>query len=242
MANRLRSPLLLAAGEERGYTEKMAAVDLRKVVVLGTVFPYAEKAPFVGSGKSVFAAIECSPDEKQVRCHECGEWLRAIGGHALLVHGITASTYKLKHGLNKGTSLDAPGYHKRRMQEAVSRLHATAGNSISGLRPQRSNAPGINKGKPRIHLSSELANSRGKCKAQMIYKIIRFKKEHGRNPSENELGMGHHSLMTLFRVESYTEILRIVEAASFCQDERMPWPEDYAAVMPSSPSSLGGVA
>lgn len=79
-----------------------------KVIIRGHVFDYAEKAPFVTSGKSVLGALEYNPETETVKCHECGEWFSSIGKHCFHIHEIPAVDYKVKHGLQQITPLDCP--------------------------------------------------------------------------------------------------------------------------------------
>jgi ROS/MUCR transcriptional regulator protein len=198
------------------------------VLIRGFMFTYEEKAPFVVSGKSVFAAIEYDEEQERVKCHECGRWMGSIGQHSTLVHHLTARNYKLKHGLNLSTSLDSPPYHKRRTIEVRSRANNTA-----GLVPARVGEVGRNRGKELWHASNELANARGRCRAQTLFKILCFTKRTGLEPELKDLGgITHHAICTLFEVDTYHDVLRLAQMAP-CLDERMPWPEDYFGVHPT---------
>jgi ROS/MUCR transcriptional regulator protein len=209
------------------------------VLVRGFVFTYEEKAPFVVSGKSLWAAIEYDEKQGLVKCHECGEWMQSIGQHSTLTHHLTARNYKLKHGLNLSTSLDAPPYRQRRVMEVRSRANNTA-----GLAPTCAGEAGKNRGKHLVHPSSELANSRGRCQAQTLFKILCFIKRTGQKPELKDLGgITHHAICTLFEVDSYRDVLRLTQMgqANDHWNERMPWPEDYFKVQVSSSSPVHSI-
>jgi len=90
----------------------------RYVIMLGQVFLWEGKAPFVESGKSVWGALEYDKEAEKVRCHECGEWHRNLGYH-LRIHGLSPREYKVKHRLNISSRLLGPNAHKERAAKTI---------------------------------------------------------------------------------------------------------------------------
>ena len=60
-------------------------------------------------------------DGGRVLCHECGRWLRSIGGH-LRTHGMTAREYKQAHGLPRGTPLISRELSQQQSETARGRV------------------------------------------------------------------------------------------------------------------------
>jgi hypothetical protein len=69
------------------------------------IFFYEQKAPYVPAGKSFRGVLEWDDSADRVRCHECGEWFKDVGGHARQSHGITAREFKRKYGLRAHSAL-----------------------------------------------------------------------------------------------------------------------------------------
>lgn len=143
----------------------------RRVLIRGCVFPYNEKAPFVASGKSVLGALEYCESSDMLKCHECGEWFENLGSH-LQRHEISASEYKLRHGLNQRSGLVGLRLKRTlsvagRGSSAASRFVRQPGLIAAGHRTQSLNAE---LRKPRAR-KREKANIDGVCQAQLLYRI-----------------------------------------------------------------------
>ena len=91
------------------------------IIIAGTMFPWAEKAPYVRSGESVLGAVEYDEKADEIKCHECGRWFRALSPHLRdratrdrkgrirpRPHAMSPKVYKVKHGLNLVSALSIP--------------------------------------------------------------------------------------------------------------------------------------
>lgn len=70
----------------------------------------------------------------QVICLECGQMYRQLSRHHLVMHGLTAKTYKKKWGIPLGQPLSARSLTQRRRQKAKAR---DAGQYLALWRAQR---------------------------------------------------------------------------------------------------------
>lgn len=145
-----------------------------KVIIRGAVYEYADKAPFVPSGKSVHGAIEMRSDGR-VKCHECGRYFASVGAHiGQGVHQISPREYKLRHGLRLQSGLCSPEVGRSYVTSSAVHLAQYRGRGhVQQLGPRRRNA--------------ELLNQNGKCKAQLGEKIKQIAAELGRTPKLSEL-------------------------------------------------------
>ena len=57
-------------------------------------------------------------DDRHVRCHACGAWFEALGGHIRRAHQLLADEYKAMFGLNAGTGLVSPAVRQRQQEIA----------------------------------------------------------------------------------------------------------------------------
>jgi hypothetical protein len=96
----------------------------RYVILLGHVFNYEDKAPFVQSGQSIRGAIEYDKDNDKLKCHECGEWFDAIWSHSFQAHGIHSREYKVKHGLAQSASLVSQSARDNMRQRTIERIRS----------------------------------------------------------------------------------------------------------------------
>jgi hypothetical protein len=100
------------------------------IIISGTMFPWAEKAPYVRSGESVLGAVEYDAKTDRIKCHECGEWEAHVGIH-LKAHGDNAKAYRLRHGLNIGSPLCGPG--RSRALEILALQHQAPARKVAKL-------------------------------------------------------------------------------------------------------------
>ena len=83
------------------------------VIVLGGVYAWESKAPYVESGHSVLGALEYNEGDNRIKCHECGGWYRSLGKHVAETHGMRPREYRRDHGLKTSTSLSVPSVRDR---------------------------------------------------------------------------------------------------------------------------------
>ncbi len=180
-----------------------------KVIIQGIVFDYEQKAPFVPSGVSIYAASEYDFRKDRLRCHECGEWFASVSVHiANGGHGdMGVEEYKRKHGLALTSSLIN---FKGRSQRALV-MNRNRPSDNPNFRAARS------KVKPAAKLNSEEErNSKGTCLAQTAFKIVMLAKKLGHTPSTRELiqaGIGPHDLQKAakaFGCETHNDAIRMI--------------------------------
>lgn len=216
-----------------------------KVIIRGHVFDYAEKAPFVVSGKSALGALEYDDQAEKIKCHECGRWFASVSDAHVRTHDISVSIYKLRHGLNQTTKLLTPeSKEKRKRQAERSGLSGKAALTRfkSGPRVKRR----IVKGHPD---QTESANEKARCKAQTLFRLQVLAAGLGRTPTVKEIeGAGIQ-----YAVHKHFGELRVAlesagllfrnhgrsKKSSDCalpigfptkmqlDDTRMPWPKEY---------------
>lgn len=181
-----------------------------KVLINRKIFLYEAKAPFSPSGKSILGAIEYRPDSEEMRCHECGYWLKNLSGH-LSLHGISARDYKLKHGLKVSTSLASASKclaHSNLMRkrngmrnpiEAADRMRYLATLASGEKRYLGIKAAGESR-----------RNARGACRLQTLEKIKTLSIVLGRTPSKKDLlSHGVYEKDVVFHFGSIREAQRI---------------------------------
>lgn len=161
-------------------TESGKPKNQRYVIVCGDVFRWAEKEPFVPSGKSVLGAIEYDRDAETVKCHECGKWMHSISQGHLKVHGVSAREYKINHGLFQKTPLMSPVRVARmrwgRDSKVLDRLRAQS-RAIAPRKARGIETAGW----------AEAQNRNGVCRAQVLA-AIKTKAILGRCPTEADIG------------------------------------------------------
>jgi predicted transcriptional regulator len=151
----------------------------RQVLIRGIMYPWAEKAPFVVSQKSVKGALEVKPETGELKCHECGEWFESLGAH-LRWHGIKAAEYKNKHGLRSATKLVS-----RQIQDRMAKWNRQHPNAKFGNHSRKSMARP--KRKAPAEFSYEFRNEKGSCAAQALEKLQRMASQLGRWPKDKEI-------------------------------------------------------
>lgn len=178
----------------------MSFDEATHVLIRGELFPFAAKAPFVTSGKSILGAAEYREvDGKQCgefKCHECGAWCPDLGNHVRFSHRnfnkhrpLTMREYKIRHGLalsrcvvhpEKKRKIPANGKHllgRRRSTYEISKCreaYAEILTARSGLGIGMTHSP-------------ETSNLRGLCCAQRRVQLVNLWRELGRTPTKEEL-------------------------------------------------------
>ena len=135
------------------------------VLIRGHIFTYAEKAPFVSSGCSLLGALEYDQAQDLVKCHECGAWFHGLGTH-IKHHKITKAMYAAKHGLRINGALSSIGTRLKQSLNAVAMFK----RGISNVGQKGVAIGGLPKGQ-RALPTFELHNERGRCAAQLIFKL-----------------------------------------------------------------------
>lgn len=164
------------------------------MIIKGTVYPWAEKGVFgfVVSGHSILGGLECSGDETEVKCHECGEWHSGIGSHITRKHSDSASEYRAKHGMTQTEPLMAP--------ELLRKMRSIDRASFIANRPPLNNtkAKSHNAARKRTalrkqfghHTSPATANLRMNCMAQLTVRLTNMAAKLGHCPSRQEMRHG----------------------------------------------------
>lgn len=171
-----------------GEVVYVAGQKATKVIICGSVFQYAAKAPFALSGMSVDGALITTDDESEIECHECGFWAQNLARH-IPKHGITAAQYKDRHGLARSAKLWAP------------KLRATQRDKCDPLGSERlakGRAIAVARARCRIDRNPQLLRTTSayvlenrnlalKCRAQLTSLIKNLAQEVGRMPTCNEI-------------------------------------------------------
>ncbi|OIV39355.1 hypothetical protein BIV57_00470 [Mangrovactinospora gilvigrisea] len=85
-------------------------------------------------GHGRFGILDADQDGQQVLCHECGRWVRGLGAHAWMAHGISAADYRAAHGLARGQSLSAPATRATQSQLARARVGSAGWRRLEAAR------------------------------------------------------------------------------------------------------------
>lgn len=158
--------------------------DLRKVRIGNEVMFYKEKAPFVTSGKSIKGALEFDDVSDLVKCHECGEWFKALPAHVLSKHSLSAHRYKAVHGLGSRTSLVCEST-RLKLSARAKRGYKTW---IENGALKRSLHKRKTYTKSKIYRDNhELRNIRKTCHLQLLNRLRNISKALGRTPSHPDL-------------------------------------------------------
>lgn len=215
------------------------------VIIRGHVFRYADKAPFVASGKSVLGALEYDQSRDQVKCHECGFWFKGLGGH-VKVHNLKRAEYNRKHGLRVVSALSCLATRKKH-QVAVKKHPNLKRKSPASLTAERRMAGSL-RAAPR---SVEVQNERAICAAQLLYRVQITATQVGHTPTAQDMRTAGISISALKARFGSTERamglaglqpnLRGAPVASPLPlhfpiendvNARMPWPKEYFDVEP----------
>jgi len=160
------------------------------VLILGSLFAWGEKAPYVESGHSILGALEYNEELQVLKCHECGGWKKNLGPHVRCAHAITAREYRRDRGLRSRSPLHAPGVTR---YAGPKNFRGKQGGSIEL----------VNAGKSKIWItgpSEETRNLHKRCRAQLTERIIRLAISLNRTPSSAELKKAGIHWITVVRV------------------------------------------
>lgn len=90
--------------------------------------------PAVGSidGYGLYGVLD--EDEEGLLCHECGGRYRSLGSHVAIGHGMSATDYKDRHGLPRGTALITRALRETHSQHARDRLDGEGWRALEDAR------------------------------------------------------------------------------------------------------------
>lgn len=178
------------SGSRSGLTRTVYVAGQKEthVIIAGIVFPWIAKSPYVASGQSVFGAIEYSPESDEVKCHECGEWRKALLQHARLVHGVSGEQYRLRHGFSKSSALVTPSVTQAKRAHAEDLQRTVVRNLPKAVNAKQKKIEEVRHGQGMGFVwSPETANLRHMCKAQIAERIEQLAATLGRTPTFKEL-------------------------------------------------------
>ncbi|MGA7366458.1 MAG: hypothetical protein WBX04_15135, partial [Candidatus Sulfotelmatobacter sp.] len=145
------------------------------IIIAGTMFPWAEKAPYVRSGESVLGAIEYDEKADQIKCHGCGNWYESIAYHVDPAHGQSARMYRVVHGITTKTSLMIPRLALDAARRGLERMTGTVLPAYSETVRAKAleSARRVVAGHPVLNRRrlSEQANLHARCRAQLVARI-----------------------------------------------------------------------
>ena len=181
------------------------------VIIGGTMFPWAEKAPYVRSGKSVLGAIEYDEKTDRVKCHECGEWHYHVGAHLAKapVDHADARAYRSAHGIRRDTALCTPSCRiaiRNRPRYGFSVSDSRSGQA--SLEIKRAAARTAQLAQPRA--TAEFHNLHAQCQAQLSVRISKLAADIGKSPGERELraaGIELSTVRTVFGMGRLNDVL-----------------------------------
>lgn len=177
------------------YKERHLDTRTEHVLICGTVFIEKDKGPFRRSGVSLLGALQYDQQRDEIKCHECGEFLRRLASHITKRHGINAREYKNKHGLNMSTRL---GGVFVKMYGGWPGLKLTRGQNVGG------------KARHTTPASPESLNARNNCSLQLISRIRELAGQLGYTPTHKQLmGQGIHGTALKAAFGSEATALRV---------------------------------
>ena len=171
------------------------------VLIRGHKFTYAEKAPFMQSGKSVLGALEYDEATDQTKCHECGEWFSGMGNH-VKAHGIKRADYNERHGLRVRSPLS--GLSVRQKHRTLATKAFEQGGNLNQVDVEKKNNARVENNKRRAGVTGNTAeydNERSRCMAQSLFRIQVLAAQTGHTPTSQELahiGLGSTMLVSRF--------------------------------------------
>lgn len=194
------------------------------VLIKNRVYLYAEKGPWVASGKSVQGALEYDQERDLVKCHECGDWFKSVGVHSEQAHNLTAREYKAKHGLSRKTALISEGTRAKFIKHHSGRicLNPCRTGSLKGCRASE----------VRYGMAAEGRNLKRNCQAQLIARVNEIASKLGRTPTESELQSSGVNPRTLCKVLSVRNTSAAMEMAGLAP--RAKGNPGWQAARPSS--------
>jgi hypothetical protein len=217
------------------------------VLIRGHVFLYAEKAPFVASGVSAMGAIEFNQADDTCRCHECGGYIRGLGNH-IRRHGLKRRDYNLRHGLRRNTRLGPPSIAAKHRKCVGQNNHKAIHLANAATKLKRGTMPTFGH-------SHETLNLNARCRAQLFFRVQMLALKIGHTPTKGDMraaGISASSIRRQFGgIPELAAIAGLQENRSGQKvpsplprdypneqqirdkfNERMPWPDDYAALQP----------
>lgn len=146
-----------------------------------TLYNYKEPFMIFENGFGYQGVLLYDKIDGTVQCHLCGKWFNSLGHHVNHAHGMTASAYKHKVGLNQSSAL---------ISEEVRLKLIGRGLSERQREVLAENRKKIDHTKPRaINYSNsrEKQNKTGNCPMQLLDRIKKKATELGRTPTAVEL-------------------------------------------------------
>lgn len=141
----------------------------------GKAFIGLAKAPLMKNKKHGFQGVLLqSEDRSKVECSECGDWMKQITNSHLSAHGLNASSYKKKYGLNIMTGLVSDVTKEKRFYKAIQNT-----NGLRNLRPNYQ----ARYAKEKKNDQMEFKNLRGTCPEQLKSKLVDYIKRFHRLPT-----------------------------------------------------------
>jgi len=165
------------------------------VLIDGIVFPFTEKAPFSKSGFSLKGALEYDDKSDLIRCHECGNWYKALATHLDRSHKMNTLKYKLRHCLLPRTALIAEKtraklIHANRTEFRTNILRKVWFRKTENGGNKGSRYPGGDRLKIKDKfrfLPTEELNKRRICPEQVVELVKKVAAAVGRTPTTKEL-------------------------------------------------------
>lgn len=146
-----------------------------------TLYNYKEPYMVFEEGYGLQGVLLYDKVDGTVQCHLCGNWFNSLGHHINRTHGMKASDYKYKVGLNQSSAL---------ISEEVRMKLISRGMSEKRRQTLEENRNKIDKSKPRVIKytnSREKQNKTGNCPMQLLDRIKTKADELGRTPTSLEL-------------------------------------------------------
>lgn len=160
------------------------------VIIKGEEYDWVSKSPYTQSGKSILGAVEFSSNTQELKCHECGEWVRIMGDHVRTRHKpVTVREYKIRHGLLVGmgilTKKQRANCGKMGGIERMGNSRKVIDGNAKSMQARR-HISGI-RAEMGIVMRSETANLMNACMAQREKLLLDLYKQLGHSPSHREL-------------------------------------------------------
>jgi hypothetical protein len=186
-----------------------------QVLIRGKCFLYRQKAPFIPSGVSIYAALEYNEDTDKVRCHECGQWYLRLGKHVAAKH-MKPKEYKDAHGLRRKAALCGLRESHRAslvsVREDVKKtLIKTAQIRLLG---SRAGSAAQTDRLQYVEKYAELRNERGLCHAQIIDRLRAMVHRFSRAPTLREIrasGMCPGSILLKFNAPNMSAVFSLLD-------------------------------
>ena len=183
------------------------SVSATHVLIGGLSFPWAAKAPYVASGKSILGAIEYNEAEGLIKCHVCGKWMQSVGHH-VRQDGVTPREYRRDFGLRLSSRLAAPlAVERRRVASQHLQSTSTKAERVARLRAAPRGKTGV---APGYDGQAEVRNLRSLCYAQIRARVLALGVNLGGTPTRRDCrdaGITPKVISATFQM-SYTEFIK----------------------------------